>query len=206
LSDCKKGALLDLIRRALYTPLEVQHHAHASLLADIVRAIAARPCPVHIFRVRAHVGIRGNEEADALAMGAAARGAAPPAESAAATCGGAPNAADVVADVALDETGPLAPQPALPTRKTAMHAIMQQAMATARRTATGRRLAAIARSDDPPVLQACVMALSAHAVPRDARDVARSVLLPCRINPPPASVLAWPTTGLLCPLRKPQGI
>jgi hypothetical protein len=58
LSDCK-GAI-DLINRALYTPLEVQHHEHAALLAGVVQAIAARPCPVHISRVRAHVGVCGN--------------------------------------------------------------------------------------------------------------------------------------------------
>ena len=195
LSDCK-GAI-DLINRALYTPLEVQHHEHAALLADTVRAIAARPCRVLISRVRAHVGIRGNEEADKLAKQAAARRAQPPG---APSCPAGrpahpladdddddpPLPEDAVTDVLLDEAGPLAPQPALPTRKTVLQAIAHHAVGQAT-TATGQRLAAIARSDDPPVLLACAAYLSARTVSRAARDVTRCLrfnALPCRANRP----------------------
>jgi hypothetical protein len=93
---------------------------------------------------------------------------------------------DAVADVLLDEAGPLAPRPALPTRKTVLQAIAYHAIGQAT-TVTGKRLAAIARSDDPPVLPACAAYLSARTVSRAARDVTRCLrfnALPCRSNRP----------------------
>ena len=65
-----------LIRKACFTPSSITEHAHGALLRAIALAARSRRGPTSITKVRAHVGIRGNERADALAKEAAAPGPA----------------------------------------------------------------------------------------------------------------------------------
>ena len=65
-----------LIRKACFQPAAVSEHAHVALLRAIATAARSRRGPTSITKVRAHVGIRGNERADALAKAAAQGGPA----------------------------------------------------------------------------------------------------------------------------------
>ena len=60
-----------LIHQAWYQPYKVTSHVHGALLRSIVTAIAARQGRTTIGKVRAHIGVLGNERADELAKEAA---------------------------------------------------------------------------------------------------------------------------------------
>jgi hypothetical protein len=49
----------------------LQEHGHKSILQDIGRTIEASAVPVHIWKVKSHLGIVGNETADKTAVGVA---------------------------------------------------------------------------------------------------------------------------------------
>ena len=67
-----------LIRKACFQPSSISEHAHVALLRAIAVAARSRRGPTSITKVRAHVGIRGNERADILAKEAAQGSAAAP--------------------------------------------------------------------------------------------------------------------------------
>ena len=215
LTDCTSA--LDLINAALYTPLVVANHDQAALLADIARAIAARgpACPVHLYHVRAHVGIDGNEQADGLADHAARHGTnLPPSPPPPAHGNGAAGGADPPAGqqppptddpplptdgptvLQLDESGPLAPPPPRPTRKSVLARIGAHAVANAT-TSTGKRLARVASALDPPALRATASPQKAYrSLTRPERDVAQQLrfnALPCRVTRPHAYPPGLPT-------------
>ena len=50
----------------------MHEHRHRDLLASIVSLIERSPTPVHIYKVKAHIGVVGNERADELATSVAA--------------------------------------------------------------------------------------------------------------------------------------
>ena len=56
-----------LINNHIQCPTSQHHHPDKLLIAAIVRQIYWTPHLIHIHKVRAHTGIRGNEEADILA-------------------------------------------------------------------------------------------------------------------------------------------
>jgi len=58
---------IHLLNRALYNPESLRFHKHKQLLFETAEALQSRPFPVHIMKVRAHTGVRGNEMADQLA-------------------------------------------------------------------------------------------------------------------------------------------
>ncbi|MGQ3168986.1 MAG: RNase H family protein [Hydrogenophaga sp.] len=59
------------IRRALANPMSLRTHRHKDILAEIATILTNSQDAVHLFKVRAHSGIIGNEGADALAKHAA---------------------------------------------------------------------------------------------------------------------------------------
>jgi ribonuclease HI len=69
---------LQLIRKAILHPMQLQTHLHRGLLLDIVRAIEAITAKtggtVHLLKVKAHSGVIGNECADVIAKKAAQLG------------------------------------------------------------------------------------------------------------------------------------
>jgi exonuclease III/ribonuclease HI len=69
-----------LIRRAILAPMTLQTHLHRRLLQNIVDAIKAltprTDSHIHLFKVKAHSGVIGNECADTLAKQAAEQGEA----------------------------------------------------------------------------------------------------------------------------------
>jgi ribonuclease HI len=52
-------------------PLDLQEHRHKSILQAIGRTIEASAVPVHIWKVKSHIGIVGNETADETTVGVA---------------------------------------------------------------------------------------------------------------------------------------
>jgi ribonuclease HI len=60
------------IQTMAHRPQEMHEHRHRDLLADIVSLIEKSPTPVHIYKVKSHIGIVGNERADELATSVAA--------------------------------------------------------------------------------------------------------------------------------------
>ncbi|MGQ3168988.1 MAG: RNase H family protein, partial [Hydrogenophaga sp.] len=73
------------IRRALANPMSLRTHRHKDILAEIATILSNSQVAIHLFKVRAHSGIIGNEGADALAKHAAmhpeqatTRGSCPP--------------------------------------------------------------------------------------------------------------------------------
>jgi len=58
---------IHLLNRALYNPESLRFHKHKQLLFETAETLQSRPFPVHIMKVRAHTGVRGNEMADQLA-------------------------------------------------------------------------------------------------------------------------------------------
>eukprot|EP00775_Hariotina_reticulata_P003686 gene3686-biopygen5376 len=49
-------------------PQDLREHRHASILHDICRIVEASPVPIHIWKVKSHIGIVGNEKADRAAV------------------------------------------------------------------------------------------------------------------------------------------
>eukprot|EP00775_Hariotina_reticulata_P006532 gene6532-biopygen8330 len=49
-------------------PQDLREHRHASILHDICRIAEASPVPIHIWKVKSHIGIVGNEKADRAAV------------------------------------------------------------------------------------------------------------------------------------------
>jgi len=62
---------LHLLRKHLAQPWRTRDSPHRPLLQAIVEAAATRPGGVTVQKVRAHIGVRGNEAADALAKAGA---------------------------------------------------------------------------------------------------------------------------------------
>ena len=58
---------LHQIKKQLSHPDLHRHHIQGDVLQSIAKAIRQSPSPVHIFKVKSHAGIIGNEHADALA-------------------------------------------------------------------------------------------------------------------------------------------
>jgi ribonuclease HI len=65
------------IRKAIDRPQDIREHRHLHLLEGIAEAVQASPGVVHIWKVKSHIGIAGNEVADAAAV-AVARGETDP--------------------------------------------------------------------------------------------------------------------------------
>ena len=55
------------IRKQMHRPQDMTDHKHASLLHAIIEQILESPAPVHIWKVKSHIGIVGNEIADEIA-------------------------------------------------------------------------------------------------------------------------------------------
>ena len=60
-----------LLQSMLHRPHPLQQNKHADILTQIIQALLVRETPLHIYKVRAHRGIAGNEAADAIAKQAA---------------------------------------------------------------------------------------------------------------------------------------
>jgi ribonuclease HI len=65
-------ASLYQIQEMAHRPQDMHEHRHRDLLANIVALIEQSPAPVHIYKVKSHTGIVGNERADELATSVAA--------------------------------------------------------------------------------------------------------------------------------------
>jgi hypothetical protein len=52
-------------------PQDLQEHRHKSILQDIGRTVEASAVPVHIWKVKSHIGNIGNETADKTEVGVA---------------------------------------------------------------------------------------------------------------------------------------
>jgi hypothetical protein len=52
-------------------PQDIKEHRHYALLQDIAKAIEAAPSAIHIYKVKSHIGIVGNERADEIATAVA---------------------------------------------------------------------------------------------------------------------------------------
>ena len=59
-----------LISKAIHRPEALRTHKHKHLLHRIAQTLLAQDTPVHILKVRAHTGVRGNEIVDGLATDA----------------------------------------------------------------------------------------------------------------------------------------
>ncbi|NES98184.1 MAG: hypothetical protein F6K32_23950 [Desertifilum sp. SIO1I2] len=59
------------IHRMLCRPQDMREHRHAHLIMDIVREIGRQRGTVHLWKVKSHVGIIGNERADKAAQAVA---------------------------------------------------------------------------------------------------------------------------------------
>ena len=59
-----------LISKAIHRPEALRTHKHKHLLLRIAQTLLAQDLPVHILKVRAHTGVRGNEIVDGLATDA----------------------------------------------------------------------------------------------------------------------------------------
>jgi len=57
--------------RMLMRPQDMHEHRHAHLIKTIVDKIASGQHVVHIYKVKSHIGIVGNETADEIATGVA---------------------------------------------------------------------------------------------------------------------------------------
>jgi ribonuclease HI len=55
------------LHRQLHRPQDHQYHQHRRLLEHIVRDIRQSEQPIHVFKVKSHTGVIGNEVADQLA-------------------------------------------------------------------------------------------------------------------------------------------
>ena len=55
------------IQKMLHRPHDLKEHRHKGLLQSIVDLITQCPSPVTLYKVKAHMGIEGNEKADAMA-------------------------------------------------------------------------------------------------------------------------------------------
>ena len=66
-----------LINKAVFDPASVSTHAHAGVLQEIAARLRARTIPTTLGKVRGHVGVAGNERADACANKGAADDAPP---------------------------------------------------------------------------------------------------------------------------------
>jgi len=58
---------LHQIRKHLFYPELHRHHAQGDILKILMQIIRNSPNPVHLFKVRSHAGIAGNECADVVA-------------------------------------------------------------------------------------------------------------------------------------------
>ncbi len=59
------------IKKAIMRPQDITEHRHQHLLQSIVKAIERAPGVVHFWKVKSHIGIVGNEEADVAAVAVA---------------------------------------------------------------------------------------------------------------------------------------
>jgi len=64
------------IKKAVYKPQDIQEHRHVSLLQDIANTIQQNGRTIHIYKVKSHIGIIGNERADSYATSVASASAA----------------------------------------------------------------------------------------------------------------------------------
>jgi hypothetical protein len=64
------------IRKAIDTPQDMKEHRHLHLLQGIVDVIHGASTEIHVWKVKSHIGIAGNEEADKAAV-EVARGEVP---------------------------------------------------------------------------------------------------------------------------------
>jgi len=55
----------------MHRPQDMGDHKHEALLNEIIEAILASPEPVHLWKVKSHIGVVGNEIADNIAKGVA---------------------------------------------------------------------------------------------------------------------------------------
>jgi ribonuclease HI len=55
------------IQKMLNRPHNMKEHRHKNLLNQIVELITNNPNPVELYKVKAHIGIKGNEKADDIA-------------------------------------------------------------------------------------------------------------------------------------------
>jgi ribonuclease HI len=55
------------VKTQLSHPNLHRHHIQGDVLQSIAKAIRQSPSPIHVFKVKPHAGIIGNENADALA-------------------------------------------------------------------------------------------------------------------------------------------
>ena len=58
---------LHQIKKQLSHPNLLHHHIQGDVLRFIAKAIHQSPSPIHLFKVKSHAGIIGNEHADVLA-------------------------------------------------------------------------------------------------------------------------------------------
>jgi ribonuclease HI len=56
------------VKKTINRPQDVREHRHLQLLKHIVKTITNSTCTVHIWKVKSHVGVVGNEMADATAV------------------------------------------------------------------------------------------------------------------------------------------
>jgi len=68
MTDCLVA--IHLIKQALYYPERIRLHKHRIILQEIVHMLLTRNHALSIYKVRAHSGIAGNEDADLLAKNA----------------------------------------------------------------------------------------------------------------------------------------
>jgi len=64
------------IKKAIYRPQDIKEHRHVSLLQGIAGTIQQQGRIIHIYKVKSHIGIIGNERADTFATSVASASAA----------------------------------------------------------------------------------------------------------------------------------
>ena len=57
------------VRRANTRPQDMNEHRHFNVITSIAEKIGSSGCTIHLWKVRSHIGIVGNEIADELAVG-----------------------------------------------------------------------------------------------------------------------------------------